>query len=294
MWIKKYFMPFLPTNPPTCTKKTMTKGALGKIYDKGRKLTDFLKELLNVDGVSGAGLNKNSCDWFCKFLCFFHGNFPVKHDESHVDKVQTNVKKTQKSTIRALCASASLQSLRFVNQCKKCNYRYIVKLLRMCTREAILTECSRSTHRSKLRQSHRRSRTWCLLNRSCSLLWLQRCRLGRVPSAPSPTSSVSGKSPGQQEDITVSSGRGFHDERTPRHVIYLFIFIKLCHTVRALGVFRQVSISRLGKNGTCRSESRKNNSVWFCVRRVVEGWTYQFSDVVDNDSSSWPSVVHGS
>lgn len=44
--------------------------------------------------------------------------------------------------------------------------------------------------------------TWCLLNHSCFLLWLQRCPLGRVPSALSPTFSVSGKSPEQQETPT--------------------------------------------------------------------------------------------
>lgn len=44
-----------------------------------------------------------------------------------------------------------------------------------------------------------RKLTWCLLNHSCFLLWLQQCPLGRVLSAPSPTSSVSGKSPEQQE-----------------------------------------------------------------------------------------------
>lgn len=50
--------------------------------------------------------------------------------------------------------------------------------------------------------------TWCLLNHSCSLLWLQQCPLDRVLSAPSPTSSVSGKNPEQQENTTVNSGIG--------------------------------------------------------------------------------------
>lgn len=44
-----------------------------------------------------------------------------------------------------------------------------------------------------------RKLTWCPLNHSCFPLLLQRCLLGRVLSAPSPTSSVSGKSPEQQE-----------------------------------------------------------------------------------------------
>lgn len=41
--------------------------------------------------------------------------------------------------------------------------------------------------------------TWCPLNHSCFPRLLQQCPLGRVLSAPSPTSSVSGKSPEQQE-----------------------------------------------------------------------------------------------
>lgn len=47
-----------------------------------------------------------------------------------------------------------------------------------------------------------RKLTWCPLNHSCFPLLLQQCPLGRVLSAPSPTSSVSGKSPGQQEKTT--------------------------------------------------------------------------------------------
>lgn len=53
-----------------------------------------------------------------------------------------------------------------------------------------------------------RKLTWCLLNHSCFLLWLQQCPLGRVLSAPSPTSSVSGKSPEQQE-TPLSCGKDY-------------------------------------------------------------------------------------
>lgn len=58
-----------------------------------------------------------------------------------------------------------------------------------------------------------RKLTWCLLNHSCFPLWLQRCPLGRVLSAPSPTSSVSGKSPEQQQ-TPLSCGKA-HESKIP-------------------------------------------------------------------------------
>lgn len=38
--------------------------------------TDFLKELLNIDSISGTSLDENSCDGFSKLLRFLHRNFP--------------------------------------------------------------------------------------------------------------------------------------------------------------------------------------------------------------------------
>lgn len=61
-----------PTNPRTVTKS------------KDRKRTYFLKELLNIDGVPGTGLDKNSCDGLGKLLGFLHRNLPVvEMDTAH-------------------------------------------------------------------------------------------------------------------------------------------------------------------------------------------------------------------
>lgn len=39
--------------------------------------TDFLKQLLDVDSISGTSLDENSCDGFSELLSFLHRNFPV-------------------------------------------------------------------------------------------------------------------------------------------------------------------------------------------------------------------------
>lgn len=77
-----------------CMEERKSKGATGRITrwkNTSWKPTDFLKELLDVHRISGAGLNKNSCNWFSKLLCFLHRNFPVKQKNSA--KVEKDGKK---------------------------------------------------------------------------------------------------------------------------------------------------------------------------------------------------------
>lgn len=50
------------------------------------KPTDFLKELLNVDSISGTSLDENSCNRFSKLLSFLHRDFPVKEKETTVSE----------------------------------------------------------------------------------------------------------------------------------------------------------------------------------------------------------------
>lgn len=40
------------------------------------ELTDFLKELLNINSISCTSFNENSGNGFSKLLCFLHRHFP--------------------------------------------------------------------------------------------------------------------------------------------------------------------------------------------------------------------------
>lgn len=102
--------------------------------------------------------------------------------------------------------------------------------------------------------------TWCLLSRSCFPRWRPQCHLARAPSAPSPTSSVSGRSPERQGHNRLSRGTGAvrHQHLVPQQPALYSVFLT------------QVSIDRPGRNAVCRAWKHHGSVVLQSDGEVIE------------------------
>lgn len=159
---------------------------------EGMKPTDFLKELLNIDSISGTSLDENSRYWISKLLSFLHRHFPARDGTTCHPTESTSAEKQVFRTMEA---------------------------------------------------QENKKLTWCLLNHSYSLLWLQQCLLDRVPSAPSPTSSVSGRSPGQQKTCWSMLGtatRWGTNSRNIKSVEYHGHFMRIGQTFTTIRVIHSL------------------------------------------------------